>query len=134
MPYREIVAVCAEIHTKHINALCEQNVEFVNVKPGGTYSDHLVLEGYFSHLPALRNTKAVLTLTNDQSFCSLVVFFCVLFFFVCIFIIYFVWEIFCLWRRGLGNETQQSPLLVCSLYVPQEDRSAIAFYVERPKE
>jgi len=33
MLYREIIAVCSEIHTKHINTLCEQNVEFVNVKP-----------------------------------------------------------------------------------------------------
>jgi len=32
MLYREIIAVCSEIHTKHINALCGQNVEFVNVK------------------------------------------------------------------------------------------------------
>jgi hypothetical protein len=39
MLYREIIAVCSEIHTKHINALCGQNVEFVNVKPGGTYSN-----------------------------------------------------------------------------------------------
>jgi len=23
-----------------MNTLCGQNVEFVNVKPGGTYSDH----------------------------------------------------------------------------------------------
>ena len=36
MPHREIVAVCSQIHTKHINTLCGQNVEFVNVKPGGT--------------------------------------------------------------------------------------------------
>ena len=28
MLYREIIAVCSEIHTKHINALCGQNVEF----------------------------------------------------------------------------------------------------------
>jgi hypothetical protein len=34
--YREIIAVCSEIHTKHINALFGQNVEFLNVKPGGT--------------------------------------------------------------------------------------------------
>jgi len=27
MLYREIIAVCSEIHTKHINALCGQNVE-----------------------------------------------------------------------------------------------------------
>jgi len=32
MLYREIVAVCSEIHTKHINAVCRQNVELLNVK------------------------------------------------------------------------------------------------------
>ena len=32
MLYREIMAVCSEIHTKHINTLCGQNVELVNVK------------------------------------------------------------------------------------------------------
>ena len=32
MLYREIMAVCSEIHTKHINTLCGQNVGFVNVK------------------------------------------------------------------------------------------------------
>ena len=32
MLYREIIAVCSEIHTKHINTLCEQNVGFVDVK------------------------------------------------------------------------------------------------------
>ena len=31
MLYREIIAVCFEIHTIHINTLCGQNVEFVNV-------------------------------------------------------------------------------------------------------
>jgi hypothetical protein len=30
----EIIAVCSRIHTKHINTLCGQNVEFLNVKPG----------------------------------------------------------------------------------------------------
>jgi hypothetical protein len=35
MPYREIIAVCSEIHAKHINALCGQNTEFLNVKAGG---------------------------------------------------------------------------------------------------
>jgi hypothetical protein len=39
MLYREISAVCSQIHTKHINTLCGQNVEFLNVKPGGTYSN-----------------------------------------------------------------------------------------------
>jgi len=32
MLYRETIAVCSQIHTKHINTLCGQNVEFVNVK------------------------------------------------------------------------------------------------------
>jgi hypothetical protein len=34
MLYREIIAVCSEIHKKHINTLCAQNTEFVNVKTG----------------------------------------------------------------------------------------------------
>jgi hypothetical protein len=41
MLYREIIAVCSEIHTKHINTLYGQNVELLNVEPGGgTYSNH----------------------------------------------------------------------------------------------
>jgi hypothetical protein len=40
MLYREIIVVCSEIHTKHINTLCGQNVGFMNVKTGGTYSNH----------------------------------------------------------------------------------------------
>ena len=36
MLYREIIAVCSEIHTKHINTLCGQNGELLNVKSGGT--------------------------------------------------------------------------------------------------
>ena len=32
MLYREIIVVCSEIHTKHINTVCVQNVEFLNVK------------------------------------------------------------------------------------------------------
>jgi hypothetical protein len=30
MLYREIIAVCSQIHTKHINTLCGKNVEFLN--------------------------------------------------------------------------------------------------------
>ena len=44
MLYIEIIAVCSQIRTKHINTLCGQNVGFVNVKPGVTYSDHWALE------------------------------------------------------------------------------------------
>ena len=32
MLYREIIAVCSQIHTKHINTVCGQNVELLNVK------------------------------------------------------------------------------------------------------
>ena len=31
MLYRKIIAVCSEIHTKHINTVCGQNVEFLEV-------------------------------------------------------------------------------------------------------
>jgi hypothetical protein len=37
MFYGEINAVFSQIHTKHINTLCGQNVELLNVKPGDTY-------------------------------------------------------------------------------------------------
>jgi len=46
MLYMEIIAVCYEIHTKHINTLCGQNVELLNVKLGGTYSDHWAVKGW----------------------------------------------------------------------------------------
>ena len=32
MLYREIIAVCSQIHTKYINKLCGHNVELLNVK------------------------------------------------------------------------------------------------------
>jgi len=34
MLHKEIIAVYSEIHTKHINRLCGQNVELLNVKLG----------------------------------------------------------------------------------------------------
>jgi len=32
MLYSEIIAVLSQIHTKHINTLCGQNVELLNVE------------------------------------------------------------------------------------------------------
>jgi hypothetical protein len=32
MLYKEIIVICSEIHTKHINTLCGQDVELLNVK------------------------------------------------------------------------------------------------------
>jgi len=29
---KEIIAVCSQIHTKHVNTLCGQNVKLLNVK------------------------------------------------------------------------------------------------------
>jgi len=39
------MAVCSEIQTKRINTLSGQNVEWLNVKPGGTHSKHYALNG-----------------------------------------------------------------------------------------
>ena len=44
MLYREIIAVCSQIHTKHINTLCGQNVEVMNVK----LVVHIVTTGLYS--------------------------------------------------------------------------------------
>jgi len=41
MLYREIIAVCSQIHTKHINTLCGQNAELWNAKP----AVHIVTTG-----------------------------------------------------------------------------------------
>jgi len=42
MLHREIIAGRSQIHTRHINTLCGQNVEFVNItrKSDGTNSEH----------------------------------------------------------------------------------------------
>jgi hypothetical protein len=45
MLYRETVFF-HEIHMKHINTLCGQNVEILDVKPDGTYSNHWVVKGW----------------------------------------------------------------------------------------
>ena len=50
MQYREIIAVCSEIHTKHINTLYGQNTGFFNVQLGGIYSNHWAVKGYVSFL------------------------------------------------------------------------------------
>ena len=53
MLYREIIAVCSEIHTKHTNTLCRQNVDLLDVKPCGTHINHRAVNHTF-----------ILTLTN----------------------------------------------------------------------
>jgi len=45
MLYTEIIAVCSQIPTEHINTLRGQNVELLNATRGGTCSNHRALEG-----------------------------------------------------------------------------------------
>jgi len=40
-----MIAVCSEIHTKHINGFCGRNLEFLNSQAGGIYRYHWVLKG-----------------------------------------------------------------------------------------
>jgi hypothetical protein len=69
MLYREIIAVCSEIHTKHINTLRGQNGEFLNVKSGGTSRT----ESQNSHLiNKILNTIMV----SENSSSALLIFMC----------------------------------------------------------
>jgi len=43
MLYREIIAVCSQIHIKHISTLCGQDVELLNVK----LAVHIVTTGLY---------------------------------------------------------------------------------------
>ena len=47
MLYREITAVCSQIHTKHTNTLCGQNIELLNVQLCGAYIYHCALRIVF---------------------------------------------------------------------------------------
>jgi len=46
MLYREIIAVCSEIHTKHINTVCGQNVELYIKIQSVPRSKHTLYLGY----------------------------------------------------------------------------------------
>ena len=41
MVYREVMAVCSQIHIKHVITLCEQNAELLNFKR----TVHIVITG-----------------------------------------------------------------------------------------
>ena len=40
-----MIAVRSQIHAKHINTVCGQNVELLTVESVGTYRDHWALGG-----------------------------------------------------------------------------------------
>ena len=50
MLYRELMAVCSEIRTKHINTVCGQNVELLNVK----LVVHIVTTVLYKHYASYR--------------------------------------------------------------------------------
>ena len=52
MLYREIIAVCSEIRTEHINNLCGQNVKHLIAKPGVRWSNIWNLEGQNASSPS----------------------------------------------------------------------------------
>ena len=43
--YGEIIAVCSEVDTKHINTPYGQNLGLLSDKPSGIYSNHWALSG-----------------------------------------------------------------------------------------
>jgi hypothetical protein len=45
--YRKITAVCCENHTKHIHALCGQNVKCLNVKRGVGVDWRIIIKWIF---------------------------------------------------------------------------------------
>ena len=46
MLYSETIAVCSQIHTKHINTLCGQNVELYIKTQSVPHSKHTLYLGY----------------------------------------------------------------------------------------
>jgi len=59
MLYGEIIAVCSHIHTKHINTLCEQNVELYIKTQSVPRSKHSVSVIKTSQLMLYREIIAV---------------------------------------------------------------------------
>jgi len=44
MPYKKTRAVSPKLHSKYVNVLCRQNVEFLIIEPGGAQSNHETLQ------------------------------------------------------------------------------------------
>ena len=53
--YREIIVVCFGMYKKHVNKLCGQNIELLNVQSAGTYSN--VLRKVWLSTSILKDTK-----------------------------------------------------------------------------
>jgi hypothetical protein len=70
MLYREIIAVCSQIHTKHINTPCGHNVELLNVKLP-LYK--VIARNFVLHVPLLKNILYFYVQTNK---CTSISMFC----------------------------------------------------------
>jgi hypothetical protein len=64
MLHTEIIAVCSQIHTKHINTLCGQNVEFFNVKALACVVSMRLTMVYST-------ITRTITVTSSESYCPL---------------------------------------------------------------
>jgi len=69
MLYRKMIAICSQIHTKHINALCGQNVEFLNVKLA-VYKVTAGLSGVKTLLFNLKCLASEALCWSTDTFCS----------------------------------------------------------------
>ena len=72
MLYREIMAVCSEIHTKHINTVCGQNVELLKYYYYHHHHHHvlqslMVTSAKFAEL--LQSSVSCATSVNHLSAC-----------------------------------------------------------------
>jgi len=66
MLYREIIAACSESHTKHINTVCGQNVELLDVK----LVIHIVTTGPKKYQNQLLGKSLCLSLRPSISPCA----------------------------------------------------------------
>ena len=67
MLYREIIGVCSQIHTKHMNTLCGQNVEMLNVKLVVHIVTTGLWRGTFHSVYRCLGNKHVLNTSTDRT-------------------------------------------------------------------
>ena len=57
------MAVCSQIHTKHINTLCGQNVQLLTVKPAGKYCNKWAV-GMLTSTPLIQGKGQLQSFVN----------------------------------------------------------------------